>query len=61
MLAIRSTLRPEDAVVGVEGDPGRGDVVAAHRVGEVALAALGGPLHRPAQGAGREAAIEYSG
>ena len=42
-------------MVGVEGDPGRGDVVAAHRVGEVALAALGGPLHRPAQGARREA------
>ena len=45
----RSTLQPEDAVVGVERELGGGDVVAAHRVGEEALAALGGPLHRPAQ------------
>ena len=42
-------------MVGVEGDLGRGDVVAAHRVGEEALAALAGPLHRPPQRAGGEA------
>ena len=46
-------LHAEDPVIGVEGEFGLGDVVAAHDVGEEGLGALAGPLHRPAEQARR--------
>ena len=41
-------------MVGVEREPGRGHVVAAHHVGDEGLAALAGPLDRPPDLSGRE-------
>ena len=52
----RVDLQRGEVAVGIERQLGLGDVVAAMGVGEEALAALGGPLDRPAEPLGGEQA-----